>query len=205
MKGLPFTVHIYIGPRAPSSKAFRTHAGSVYNFSAPSHTAKGSCSNCSRQEDAGAKSTGQVPITSTLLRHVIDPTKPLESLNPHQVAKYLTANLHWRITTVRPITPPFFFTPLTSVIDGRKPSPARLDAVAESVRSGRHGCASSGARSALPLLRLRAAVFRHGAGPRKARVGHQLRLFRGAGIRIGALAPFAHSMWIKIGISRCCY
>lgn len=96
MKGLPFTVHIFIGPIALS-----THAGSVYNFSAPSHTTKGSCANCERQEESGAKSTGQVPITNVLLRHVMDEGKPLDSLHRQKVEKYLTANLHWSITTVR--------------------------------------------------------------------------------------------------------
>lgn len=114
MKGLPFTIHIFIGPNeksagrsshAPSS----THAGSVYNFSAPSHTTKGSCANCERQEESGAKLTGQVPITNTLLRHVMDTSKPLHSLHRLEVEKYLSANLKWSITTVC-IAPPLRIT-----------------------------------------------------------------------------------------------
>lgn len=83
-----------------------THAGSVYNFSAPSHTAQVSCANCLRQEDSGARSTGQVPITNTLLRHVLDDNKPLDSLHRQQVEMYLIAHLSWTITTVRQIPPP---------------------------------------------------------------------------------------------------
>lgn len=104
MKGLPFTVHIFIGPTqnnvAHSLNATSTYVGSVYNFCAPSLTRKGSCANCERQEESGAKSTGQVPITNALLRHVMLDSKPLDSLHRQQVEKYLTENLNWSITTV---------------------------------------------------------------------------------------------------------
>ncbi|MCJ1468770.1 hypothetical protein MMC07_007400 [Pseudocyphellaria aurata] len=104
LKGLPFTVHIFIGFTEKGEAYFRnapsTRVGSVYNFSAPSRTGKRSCANCERQEKSGAKSTGQVPITHALLRHIIDDSKPLDSLHRPQVERYLTANLHWSITTI---------------------------------------------------------------------------------------------------------
>ncbi|MCJ1266573.1 hypothetical protein MMC22_006458, partial [Lobaria immixta] len=103
MKGLPFTVRLFIGPTqnsvAHSLNATSTYVGSVYNFCAPSLTKKGSCANCERQEELGAKSTGQVPITNALLRHVMLDRKPLDSLHRQQVEKYLTENLNWSITT----------------------------------------------------------------------------------------------------------
>ena len=113
MKGLPFTVHFFIGPIPKSGvhcwNASSTHVGSVYSFSAPSLTKKASCANCERQEESGAKSTGQVPITNALLRHILLPSKTLDSLHRPQVKKYLADNLNWSITTVRenPITLPF--------------------------------------------------------------------------------------------------
>ncbi|KZS90427.1 Di-copper centre-containing protein [Sistotremastrum niveocremeum HHB9708] len=92
LAGLSFTIHIYIGQN--------TCVGTLYNFSTPAHTTgvNDGCENCRRQESGHALCTGQVPITSSLLKYVADDGVPLSSMEPEQVEAYLKKNLTWKIT-----------------------------------------------------------------------------------------------------------
>ncbi|KZT35124.1 Di-copper centre-containing protein [Sistotremastrum suecicum HHB10207 ss-3] len=92
LAGLSFTIHIYIGQD--------TCVGTLYNFSTPAHTTgvNDGCENCRRQESGHALCTGQVPITSSLLKYVADDGVPLSSMEPEQVEAYLKKNLTWTVT-----------------------------------------------------------------------------------------------------------
>jgi len=141
--GAPFTIHILIGKDVK--------VGSTYNFSTPIHTTGGpdGCGNCRRQEAIAAKSTGQVPITTALLRNIQDGENPLKSLKLHHVEPYLKANLHWKVTRAGGIEVPLESIPSLKVSlaagkgnhykDKAKPSRYHDYTVIHSVTEGRPG------------------------------------------------------------------
>ncbi|KAK3178646.1 hypothetical protein OEA41_000783 [Lepraria neglecta] len=75
LDGLPFCIYILLKPVENVSLVNQhmdpDHVGIVYNFSTPTpRTGDVTCTNCNRQREAKALSTGQVPITSALIYRV---------------------------------------------------------------------------------------------------------------------------------------
>ena len=85
----------------------------MYNFVSPlpatGQSSEGGCANCVSQAEEKKLVTGQVVLTNALLtRHkqkVLHPNETgeneiLASMRPEDVAPFLKANMHWRVTTV---------------------------------------------------------------------------------------------------------
>ena len=89
--GSPYTIHVYLG---------KDKVGSVYNFSSRfPEDGDGSCGNCNKQREAKQLFTGQVPITSALIKAVRNPDiHDLQAIKKEDVRTWLTKQLNWRVT-----------------------------------------------------------------------------------------------------------
>jgi len=111
--GQPFAVHIFIG-KVPTEVPYNfqrdgaTLVGEVYNFT----SRPVDCDNCRDQEEERALATGRVTLTNALITRwknqvqhepeadVAPGPSVLASMEPADVVKFLTGNLHWRVTSV---------------------------------------------------------------------------------------------------------
>ncbi|KAF8453580.1 hypothetical protein BDZ91DRAFT_668585 [Kalaharituber pfeilii] len=103
-KGAPYRMYVFLGP-AENDEDPRTWPNSkrlvrtLYTFSNPKQD-DSYCANCDRQMMSGVLSTGQIPLTNSLLAHIANKNLPLASLDRDPVRDYLKNNLRWAVTTV---------------------------------------------------------------------------------------------------------
>ena len=108
--GAPYTIHFFLGdvtdPEVSSSTTslfdHPRHVGSVYTFSrvyTDGETVR--CPNCAHQADYEALSTGQVPLTITLVKHAEDQSNhDINHIDHRSVDRYLTRHLTWKVLSV---------------------------------------------------------------------------------------------------------
>ena len=116
LNGIKFTIHIFIG-KVPDELPYSfqepgSQVGVVVNFSTePGSMGNSSdgCPNCRAQQEDHTESTGRVILTNALItrwknqvQHEPEGDGPqtLASMNPADVVKFLTYNLHWRVTSM---------------------------------------------------------------------------------------------------------
>jgi tyrosinase len=105
LNGASYYINFFLGaPPADTDDFLPTDAyvGSVYTFSSnlePEGTSAGHCHNCLDQRSHGVLSTAQIPLTKAILRLAKDPNNSeLQSMEAHEVERYLERNLEWRGT-----------------------------------------------------------------------------------------------------------
>ncbi|KAL2358572.1 common central domain of tyrosinase-domain-containing protein [Cryomyces antarcticus] len=94
-----YFVHIFIGDfnPSPASWSFEPNLVGTHGVFANLGTSTSDgCQRCKEHQDSGLQVTGVVPLTTTLVDKISKGDLP--SLDPNDVAPYLTKNLHWRIT-----------------------------------------------------------------------------------------------------------
>lgn len=91
-----------------------TLVGEVHNFTSRSSD----CPNCANQEEERVLATGRVTLTNALITrwknqvvhspqdNIAQGATVLNSMKPEDVVKFLTGNLHWRVTSAGGLVDP---------------------------------------------------------------------------------------------------
>jgi hypothetical protein len=104
--GEPYIIHCFVGPVGDDFYPNGDHpnrVGSAFTFSSPyeGEDGKSKCKNCRTQNETGALSCAQIPITGALLGDAMDPNNAdLTSLEKERVEMYLKYALSWKVFKV---------------------------------------------------------------------------------------------------------
>ena len=103
--GAPFTIHILMGPeRSEHSGFYSNEIGLIFNFTAQLPGEDGSgCANCAVQATRGAKATGLLPLTPSLinLSATSEGEDKFDVLNAEETLTWLKKHLRFQATSVR--------------------------------------------------------------------------------------------------------
>ncbi|KAL3444389.1 common central domain of tyrosinase-domain-containing protein [Aspergillus insuetus] len=102
LNGASYYINFFLGTPPADTDDFLptdTYVGSIYTFSSnlePEDTSAGQCHDCLDQRSHGVLSTAQVPLTKAILRLAKDSNNSeLQSMEAHEVERYLQRNLEW--------------------------------------------------------------------------------------------------------------